>query len=141
MSKNSNFNKKTAEISDENLLPSRKDTKERRDNASQSKKELQKAPEHDNGHHEEKADAAPAAQDKGKAAAGEDHDIATLKRNTQPFKQTDKFLSEVRADFSEGSGSYIKAIDLKISALEEEIAALKLEKDRVIKLTESMKVY
>lgn len=85
--------------------------------------------------------SAPVPQKAPEKPVAEGPMPETLKRNTDTIKQTDTFLTEVRHDFTDGASDYVKAIDLKISSLEEEIEALKKEKSKVMELAASMKVF
>ena len=97
----------------------------------------------DNATKQAPVDNKPAAAASGNAQAAaviKPEAPKTLQRDTPTLEKTDAFLSEIRSDFTEGSASYVKAIDLKVAALEEEIAALKKEKADVLGLIEAMKV-
>ena len=88
-----------------------------------------------------KSAPAPMPQKAPEKPVAEGSIQETLKRNTDTIKQTDTFLTEVRHDFTDGASDYVKAIDLKISSLEEEIEALEKEKSKVMELAASMKVF
>lgn len=79
-----------------------------------------------------------AVQDKEVSSAPSEEKV--LKSNSDSMRVVDNILLEMRTGWTDESADYIKAINIKISALEEEIEELKVEKKRVEELISTQKI-
>ena len=65
----------------------------------------------------------------------------TLMRNLQESERNAEMLSQFRNGINEAMPKYVGAIDNRISEIEEELNALKQERNILMNLTESIKVF
>ena len=65
----------------------------------------------------------------------------TLRRNLQESAENSEMLSQFRNSINEAVPKYIDAIDQRISEVEEELKALRQEKNTLMNLTDSIRVF